>query len=552
MSYQILAQKYRPQKFEDVVGQEAVTRTLKNSVIQGRVANAYIFCGPRGVGKTSVARLLSKTLNCEKTPEESPCNKCLSCKEITQGSSIDVLEIDGASNRGIDEIRTLRENVKFSPAKGKYKIYIIDEVHMLTQEAFNALLKTLEEPPAHVKFMFATTEPHKVIPTIMSRCQRFDFRKIPPKLILERVRNIAKKEKINIEDKAAIIIARSADGSLRDSLVILDQMVSFSGNKITAEDVIELLGMVHKDKMFELSEAIIENDSKIVAGILDGLINSGKDPVFITNSLIEHFRDLMILKTMGKMSSDMAISEDEYETIKAQLDKLSLEETLYILQNLSYCLTLMKGTMFARAALEITLIRLTKRSRVLSLSDIMANLKEVEMSDPIIPSLNDRKEISLSQNPPNIAGKEKTSIAETENIDHAASDFGSAGVNWKALLNYVKNKKMSAFTYLNAGKPVEFNGEKVVIGFGKDHAFNKEALETGDNKSFIEKAITDVTGKSPLLEFKLLDFLSETADKDTESVQERNKIKEDLKPTIEKAMDIFGGSVVRDFMEGMQ
>jgi len=191
MSYQVLAQKYRPQVFDDIIGQEVVARTLKNSVTRGRVANAYIFCGPRGVGKTSVARLVSKALNCEEAAEKSPCNRCVSCEEITKGNNMDVLEIDGASNRGIDEIRALRENVKFSPSRGEFKIYIIDEVHMLTPEAFNALLKTLEEPPAHVKFIFATTEAHKVPPTIMSRCQRFDFKRIPPGLIFDRVMMIA-------------------------------------------------------------------------------------------------------------------------------------------------------------------------------------------------------------------------------------------------------------------------------------------------------------------------------------------------------------------------
>ncbi|MFC1480614.1 DNA polymerase III subunit gamma/tau, partial [Candidatus Omnitrophota bacterium] len=346
MSYQVFAQKYRPQTFDDVIGQEAATRTLKNSVIRGRLANAYIFCGPRGVGKTSVARLLSKTLNCEMPPEKSPCNLCSSCREISQGNNIDVLEIDGASNRGIDEIRALRENVKFSPSKGKYKVYIIDEVHMLTQEAFNALLKTLEEPPAHVKFVFATTAPHKVLPTIMSRCQRFDFKKIPPKMIYDRVMDIAKKEKIDIDEKAALLISRSADGSLRDSLVILDQMVSFSGKKILPDDVIELLGMVHKDRIFELSDAVIDNDPGRVTRILDELINSGKDPVFVTNGLISHYRDLMILKTTGAPTSDMAFAADELEKLTQQLGKLSLEEILYILQNLSHCLTLMKGTMF--------------------------------------------------------------------------------------------------------------------------------------------------------------------------------------------------------------
>jgi len=572
MSYQVLAQKYRPQKFEDVIGQEAVTRTLTNSVKAGRVANAYIFCGPRGVGKTSVARLLSKTLNCEKPPEESPCNKCPSCDQITRSSSIDVLEIDGASNRGIDEIRTLRENVKFSPSQGRYKIYIIDEVHMLTQEAFNALLKTLEEPPAHVKFIFATTEPHKVLPTIMSRCQRFDFRKISPGMILDRIKDIAGKEKIKMDDKAALLIARAADGSLRDALVILDQMVSFSGGKVTSEDVTELLGMVHKDRMLELSGAVIDKESKHVAAVLDDMIDAGKDPVFIATSLIGHYRDLMILKTAGKQTSDMALTDDECRAMLGQAEKLSLEEILYILQNLSNCIILMKGTVFARGALEITLIRLTKRGDILSLPDIMEKLERLGVGGSgIKPSGRSTPGADLSQGagpqegmkvrqqtpPPAYAGEE-TRARQKDSVDGTSGVNSTSGVNntssgniqWKALLNYVKNKKMSAFTYLNAGKPVRFDADRVVIGFGRDHAINREALDTGDNRSFLEEALSKVTGASPRLELTLLEFLGEESSGKKKAPSDNTVIKEDLKPMIEKAMDVFGGSIVRDSTEG--
>ena len=378
MGYQVLAQKYRPQTFDDVIGQDAVIRTLKNSIQNERVANAYIFSGPRGVGKTSIARLVSKTLNCMASDTQKPCNKCDSCMEIAASINIDVLEIDGASNNGVDEIRALRENVKFSPSKGRYKIYIIDEVHMLSSGAFNALLKTLEEPPAHVKFIFATTEPHKVLPTIMSRCQKFDFKRIAPVKILKSVLDVAKKEKIDIDEKAAVLISRSADGSLRDALVVLDQMISFSGKKILADDVIDLLGMVHRDSIFKLAGFVVENNAADAARMLDGMINDGKDPIFITNSLIEHYRDLMILKTAGEPLADMAFTKEEFAVLKDQNDKLSLEEILYILQNLTHCLQLMKGTMFVRAPLEITLIRLTKRGAIMRLSEVVERLESMK------------------------------------------------------------------------------------------------------------------------------------------------------------------------------
>ena len=555
MSYQVLAQKYRPQTFEDVIGQEAVTRTLKNSILQGRIANAYIFCGPRGVGKTSIARLLSKILNCEKPMDKRPCNECYSCREISQGNNIDVLEIDGASNRGIDEIRALRENVKFSPSKGAYKIYIIDEVHMLTPEAFNALLKTLEEPPAHVKFIFATTEPHKVLPTIMSRCQRFDFKRIPPKMMFDRVMGIAKKEKIDVDEKAALLIARAADGSMRDALVILDQMVSFSTGKISADDVIELLGMVHKDKMFDLSDAVINSEPEKVISILDELVNNGKDPVFIANSLIAHYRDLMILKAAKGPTSDMVFSQDELDKLNEQLDKLTVEEILYILQNLSHCLGLMKGALFARAPLEIALVRLTKRGNAIALADVLEKLDGMGASPGRnIPSVSS-SDPGISPVRP-VRPRSRNDSAAMDDPDEEADNNGTSEesgpnpeFNWKTLLNYVRSKKMSVFTFLNAAKPVEFNSKRVVIGFDKEHAFNKEALETESNKNVIEEAVNKVLGASPRLEFTLLEFLDDSAEQDTAKTERVKIEKEVMGPVIEQAMDVFGGHVVRDLKE---
>jgi len=562
MSYQVLPQKYRPQDFEDVIGQESVTRTLKNSILNGRIANAYIFCGPRGIGKTSIARLLSKTLNCEQSPGKSPCNKCDSCREITRGNNIDVLEIDGASNNSVDEVRALRENVKFSPSKGKYKIYIIDEVHMLSTGAFNALLKTLEEPPAHVKFIFATTEPHKVLPTIMSRCQRFDFKRIPPKMILDRILDISKKENINIDEKAAILIARSAEGSLRDGLVILDQMVSFSGKKIITDDVIELLGMVHKDKIFELSDAIIENDPMKVAGSLDEMMNSGKDPVFIANSLIGHYRDLMILKTVGEPTSDMAFSDDELTRMKTQSERLSLEELLYILQNLTHCLTLLKGAVFARAPLEVTLIKLTKRGSILSLPEILERLESAAGNNANTTNNNKLESPGLaggSINEEPSSFKKKPEIKETPTVNVTAGDIDENGTNgtefntspaaWKSILNYVRSKKMSVFTFLSSAKPIALSNKKVVIGFDNDHAFNKEVLETKGNVEVVEEAIEKVTGNSVKVEFTILDFLGDSPEKKEEVVQKKAESREKMKPILEKAMDVFGGNVIRDIME---
>ncbi|MFA6636423.1 MAG: DNA polymerase III subunit gamma/tau [Candidatus Omnitrophota bacterium] len=579
MSYQTLAQKYRPCDFSEIVGQDSATRTLINSIEKKRVANAYMFAGPRGTGKTSMARLLSKTLNCERAEAGKPCNKCDTCREISQGNSIDVLEIDGASNRGIDEIRALRENVKFSPSRSKYKIYIIDEVHMLTTEAFNALLKTLEEPPAHVKFIFATTEPHKVLPTIMSRCQRFDFRKIPPMDIYGKVKDIASREGIDIADSAALILARSADGSLRDALVVLDQMVSFSSGKIESKDVIDLLGMVQRDKIFELAGSIIEKDAGKAVRISDELIAGGKDPVFLNSSLISHFRDIMVVKTIGEASSDMAMSDEETKVIMEQKEGISLEEILYVLQNLTHCASLMKNSMFSRAPFEVTLIRLAKRASAMKLTDIVSRLEALEGKG----ELNSGPE-RVSRGGGQAIGREASPVKTspgTDEISQKASfprqalpvepDAGTqdedeemggevlpnpAGFDdqknrWKSLLNHIRTRKMSVFVFLNSAHLLEMKADSLAVGFDKENIFNKEALETGPNRSVLQEAADKLMGRPVRISFSILE---------NESGQEKNRLeleqkkvieKEKMKPAIEKALDIFGGHVVRDISDGV-
>src|SRR5881398_2135906 len=278
MAYQVIARKYRPQRFSDVIGQEHVTQTLSNAIEQKRIAHAYLFCGPRGTGKTTIARIFAKCLNCTDGPKVDFADNDPRCQEITEGRALDVLEIDGASNRGIEEIRELRETVKYAPATSKFKIYIIDEVHMLTKEAFNALLKTLEEPPAHVKFMFATTEPEKVLPTILSRCQRFDLRRIPAALIVKHLAQIARQEKVKIDDAALYAIARGADGGMRDAESTLDQLISFCGNRIEESDVLSMFGLTAQKQLLELAKGVLAGEIETALRALNELARHGKDP----------------------------------------------------------------------------------------------------------------------------------------------------------------------------------------------------------------------------------------------------------------------------------
>ncbi|WP_228725130.1 DNA polymerase III subunit gamma/tau [Caproicibacter fermentans] len=331
--YQVLYRKWRPKSFSDVVGQPQVTETLKNELTSGRVAHAYLFTGSRGTGKTTCAKILAKAVNCLNPKDGDPCGECEICRGIDDGSVMDIVEIDAASNNGVDSIRTLREEANFTPAAAKYRVYIIDEVHMLSVGAFNALLKTLEEPPAHVIFILATTEVHKLPATILSRCQRFDFHRIPPQEIAERLTYVAEHEDASIEPQAALLIARLADGALRDALSILDQC--FGRAKTVTEDVVvETAGLVGRNHLFELADAVRRQDSAAALEMIDRLHASSKDMARLCEELSSHFRSLMLIKTMKEPRSLLAVTDSEYGELTEQSRAISIETILHAIDAL--------------------------------------------------------------------------------------------------------------------------------------------------------------------------------------------------------------------------
>ncbi|MFD2170765.1 DNA polymerase III subunit gamma/tau [Tumebacillus lipolyticus] len=357
MAYLALYREWRPQLFRDIVGQEHVTRTLQNAIRQQRIAHAYLFNGPRGTGKTSAAKVLAKAINCEHGPREEPCNECHACIGITKGTILDVMEIDAASNRGVDEIRDLRDKVKFAPTEVRYKVYIVDEVHMLTTEAFNALLKTLEEPPSHVMFILATTEPHKLPATIISRCQRFDFRRILGRQIVDHLRHIAEEKKVEVEEEAYWLVARAAEGGMRDAISIFDQAISFGGDRVRREDILSMVGAIGTEVLAQIARGVAERNAPQVLGAIGELIDKGKDVGQLLFDIVTYFRDLLMYKTVPHLEEvqDRARYDQDFAEVAAAFDTSLL---IRLIEQMTQVQNELKWQSQGRLLLEMLMVRL--------------------------------------------------------------------------------------------------------------------------------------------------------------------------------------------------
>ncbi|MFK2827217.1 DNA polymerase III subunit gamma/tau [Bacillus sp. B190/17] len=478
MSYQALYRVWRPQNFIDVVGQEHITKTLQNALLQQKISHAYLFSGPRGTGKTSAAKILAKAVNCEKAPSAEPCNECASCRGITDGSIQDVIEIDAASNNGVDEIRDIRDKVKYAPSAVKYKVYIIDEVHMLSTGAFNALLKTLEEPPKHVIFILATTEPHKIPLTIISRCQRFDFKRITSQAIVRRMELIMQESGLAYDEQALLIISRAAEGGMRDALSLLDQALSYSDHHLTEEDALTVTGAIGQEMLNKLAEAVLEKDAAAVLAILEKLLMQGKDPARFAEDFVLYFRDMLLYKTAPNLeeSLERVMVDEAFVSVAKKIELEQIYDYIYILNQTQQE---MKFSNHARIYMEVALVKMCQPRISQVSADIPAvqqligriELLEKEIqqlrSQPVQPG--EKMEAQGTAKRPNRSSRGfKAPVAKIENVLSEATkqDIQLIKSRWGEMLDILNQRQMrSQAALLNDAEPVAASKDAFVLKF---------------------------------------------------------------------------------------
>ena len=552
MSYKVLSLKYRPQSFLDVIGQDHVTQTLINAFKKNRVGQGYIFTGPRGVGKTTTARILAKGLNCKNSKNGNPCNKCNICDEITEYRNLDVLEIDGASNRGIEEIRNLRELIKFSPMNSLYKIFIIDEVHMLTNQAFNALLRTLEEPPAHGKFIMCTTDIHKVPDTIISRCQRFDFNRISINDIKESVNSILSKEKINSDLESVEAIAAKSEGSMRDALSILDQIIAFSDNKINYKDVEKILGLVSSELYFRLTNSINDKNSDLLLETLTEIRNGGIPIDDVVKGLNVHIRNLMYASLNDGVKA-LEMSDDlKKEYVKSSKlwdirDLLRITEVLNDLElninrsNQPYIMFEISALKLLEMDQSISIEELLNQSSN-NVKDDVSTEKDQKKDDSILNNEIEEKVIKdkvIEKNEVHKKDEKPDKVIEEKNDDDLSLDIESMKGKWPTIITNVTNIRTSIGIVLEHSSPIDFDKKVLKIGVYNQPKFSLDLLN--NNKEVIEKVIANELKQRVSINFSEINDKSDTVDFKEQSTANKNNDSDAMDSVIE----LFDGEILR-------
>jgi DNA polymerase-3 subunit gamma/tau len=504
MGYRALYRVWRPQRFSDMAGQTHITRTLQNALMNEKFSHAYLFTGPRGTGKTSVAKIVAKAVNCEKAPAPEPCNECAVCRGITDGSLSDVIEIDAASNNGVDEIREIRENVKYAPSVARYKVYIVDEVHMLSQGAFNALLKTLEEPPSHVIFILATTEPHKIPPTIISRCQRFDFKRISLDAIQERLNYIVHEQGIEMDEKASALIAKASEGGMRDALSILDQAAAYGNGAVTEDIVLEVTGMVSERMLSEIVRSTLDRDVVKAIRAIDEIVKAGKDPERFMEDLIFYYRDLMLYKASPELEEirDKTMTDESFAQIAERIEAERIHESIHILSDLQQE---MKRTGHPRVFLEIAMVKLCQievKSAGPALADVVRRLEaleerlnRLEVSPDAVQTANRGDKRAVGPSP-----KRKTvKIAEgaLQNVlDEAVKDeLKELQSRWPAIMEKIRKTHIAAHAWLLESYPVASSPDAFIQAFKYDFHCQMVAENKNNAMQIVEDVVFEATGK---------------------------------------------------------